>query len=211
MRKRIKIVLTTMAMIIIGSILNINLVSAQQGWGLFWHWPWTNWWWGWGVFWWWNEWGWNWWWWNWWWMSLWNNQTIYNTDITKVLGSDYNWAEIDNPLPDWAYWIVSWEWWSGWISWLVWTETEITQHSDALNKILKIIQNIVNYALGILAWVALVYLIIHWLIILTAAGDDTKTKKWYKWIKNAFIAITWIGLSRMIIRFILRIIATMTA
>ncbi len=141
-------------------------------------------------------------------MWLGNMTTIYNPDITKVIDTNFNGSEITNPLNDWAYWVVKWDWGAWEIEWLVWTEYEITEHSDALGKILKVIQNVVNYALLILGTVALIYLIAHGFIILTAAGDDSKVKKWFKWIKNAFVAIAWIGLSRLIISFLLRLINT---
>ncbi|MEI7557973.1 MAG: hypothetical protein WCJ45_03990 [bacterium] len=42
---------------------------------------------------------------------------------------------------------------------------------------MDVIKNIVNYALGMVALVALIYLIYHGFLILTAAGDDTQYKK----------------------------------
>lgn len=46
---------------------------------------------------------------------------------------------------------------------------------------------------------ALVYLIYHGFIMLTASGDDTQYKKGLKGIKFAAIAIVGIGASRLII------------
>lgn len=133
-------------------------------------------------------------------MWLGNMSTIYNPDITKVIDTQYNNWAIDNPIEDWAKRVTPE--WAG----LAGTDTEITDYTDALGKVLHVIQNVVNYALWILSLVALIYLIIHWLMIMTAAWDDGKMKKWLKWVKNAFIAIAWIGLSRIIISFILWLI-----
>lgn len=147
----------------------------------------------------------------WWWMSL-SNQSIFNRHLVQVLDTNYNWVPMDiNPIEIWISDIIIWEGWSSQISWLVWTDDEITEYSIAMRKIMKVIQNVVNYFLWILWVVALIYLIIHWFMILTAAGDDSKMKKWLKWVKNAFIAIAWIWLSRLIISFILWLINTLTA
>ena len=54
--------------------------------------------------------------------------------------------------------------------------------------------------------VALVYLIYHGFIMLTAAGDDAQYKKGLKGIKFAAIAIVGIGLSRLIVSGIFRLI-----
>jgi threonine/homoserine/homoserine lactone efflux protein len=42
---------------------------------------------------------------------------------------------------------------------------------------LEIIQNVINYALGLLAVIALVYLLYHGFLIATAGNDDSKAKK----------------------------------
>lgn len=134
-------------------------------------------------------------------MGLWNMSTIYNPDQTKVINTEYNSSTINNPIEDWARRVTPDN------AWLVGTdETEITDYMDALGQVLHVIQNVVNYALWILSLVALIYLIIHGFMILTAAGDDAKMKKWLKWVKNAFIAIAWIWLSWIIISFILWLI-----
>ena len=146
-----------------------------------------------------------------WQMWLWNTQYIFNTELDKVIDTQYNWDALNSsPIEHWAFRLVNWESWNWRLSGLAWTETEITSYTTAIDKILKVIQNIVNYALWLLWVVALIYLIIHGFMILTAGGDDSKTKKWFKWIKNAFIAIAWIWLSRIIISFILRLIYTLT-
>lgn len=195
MKRNIRKVITIIFIITINFILNISL--GQWG-GLFWHWPIP-------------EWEWGWWWLFWrWWMSLWNDSNIYNQELWNAINTQYDWNDISWPLNDGAYRIVNWEWGNWQLSWLVWTDQKIDDYEDALSKILKTIQNVVNYTLWILSLIALLYLVIHWFIILTASGDDSKVKKWLKWIKNAFLAIAWIWLSWIIISFILWLITTLT-
>jgi hypothetical protein len=64
----------------------------------------------------------------------------------------------------------------------------------------------INYALASLSLVALIYLMYHGFIILTAAGDDSKYKEGMKGIKYALIAIGGIGLSWIFISTIFRVV-----
>jgi len=84
----------------------------------------------------------------------------------------------------------------------------ISNHMEALDSTLRVVQNIVNYALGLVGLVALIYMLAQWFIVLTAGTDDSKQKKWFKWIKNWLIAMAWIALSWIIISFLLRLINT---
>jgi hypothetical protein len=72
---------------------------------------------------------------------------------------------------------------------------------------MNIIKSIINYALGMVWLVALVYLIYHGFLILTAAGDETQYKKGLKWIKFAAIAMAGIGMSWLIVSAIFWLIA----
>lgn len=133
--------------------------------------------------------------------------TIYNENINEAINTD----NIDDPLRDGSYMIIDNE------------KTresndadldvggivnigEITEHNQAKESVLNIIKNIINYALG-LAWlVALVYLLAHGFMIVTAAGDDAKYKKGLKGVKTAAIALIGIGVSFFIVSFIFYII-----
>jgi hypothetical protein len=66
---------------------------------------------------------------------------------------------------------------------------KITSHQKAKNQTMDVIRNIINYALYFAAFIALVYLIYHGFLVLTAAGDDTQYKKGLSGIKYATIAI----------------------
>ena len=191
-----KITKKTLTIIVLTICFIINTCLGDDCNGMYWYWPDCNWWEQWSLLWWPRN--------NW--MSLQNTPIIYNTDITQAIDTKYNWTDIEeNPIEVWM-WSVIWAWWNEQIWGLAWTETEITDYHDALNKILKVIQNVVNYTLWILWLIALIYLIIHGIIILTALSDDSRTKKWLKWVKTAFIAIAWIWLSWVMISFILWLI-----
>ena len=140
------------------------------------------------------------------WMGF-EDNTIYNTGRENVI------APIDDPNDTWSILHVwSRRIFSTWnVEWLVWTDEAIGNYNTALTKILTVIQNIVNWALWILWLIALIYLIIHGFMILTAAGDDGKVKKWFKWVKNAFLALGWIWLSWIIVSFIIWLINLFTS
>jgi hypothetical protein len=96
------------------------------------------------------------------------------------------------------------------LSWVVgaW-ESLISSHETAQSKVMTVVKNLINYALWMVALVALVYLIYHGFLILTAAGDDTQYKNWLKWVKFAAIAMAGIGLSWLIVSAIFWLIALM--
>ncbi len=129
---------------------------------------------------------------------------ILNENDQQVL----NTQGIDDPLRGGAYNIIDpWTWTGVWG--IVGVGSEISSNITAQNQIMGVIKNIINYALGMVALVALVYLIYHGFIILTAAGDETKYKEGLKWIKFAAIAMVGIGASWLIVSSIFRLIALM--
>lgn len=137
------------------------------------------------------------------------NPTIYTTDSNDVL----NTQDINNPIRDGAYKVINAEDSENpdnKVPWLVSGTDKIETHQTAESKTMAIIKNIINYALGLLSFVALVYLIYHGILVMTAAGDDTQYKKWLSGIKYAGIAIGWIWLSRIIISFIFYVIDYIT-
>jgi hypothetical protein len=138
--------------------------------------------------------------------ELWNTSTILNTDINSTLDTNVWWSDIWNPLRQWAYQVVSSDDWNYTLEWIINNDNEISEHNQALEKTLWIIKNIINWALWMLSLVALVYLLVHWFMMVTAAWDEAKFKKWLKWIKYAAIAIAGIWLSWFIVSFIFRII-----
>lgn len=130
--------------------------------------------------------------------GFWSSSSITTSDATKVIIG----VSEDNPIREWMQRPIEYE--TGKIENVIdydWNVFE--RHRDAIESTMKVIQSIVNYALGLLAIIALVYLIYHGFLVLTAGGDDAKVKKWQKWIKTAAIALIWIGLSWSIVSLIL--------
>lgn len=127
---------------------------------------------------------------------------ILNENDQQVL----NTQGINDPLRDGAYNIVTPEW-TGALSGVVWVNDKISTHQNAQSKTMTVIKNIINYALWMVAFVALVYLIYHGFLIVTAAGDDTQYKKWLSWIKFAAIAMIGIGTSWLVVSAIFRLLA----
>lgn len=134
------------------------------------------------------------------------NYTL-TTDTQQVLDTQ----GINDPLRDGAYKLINSDpnspGWSGSLAGIVGVDSQITDHATAKNATLQVVKNIVNYALGLLSLIALVYLIFNGFLILTAGGDDTQYKKGLKSIKNALIAIAGIGASRLIVSAIFRLIS----
>ncbi len=128
---------------------------------------------------------------------------ILNENDQQVLNTE----NIGDPLRDGAYNIVSPVTGTGELAWLTATEEKISSHEIAKNKTMKIIKNAINYALWMLTLIALVYLIYHGFLIVTAAGDDTQYKKWIAGAKYAAIAIVGIWASRLIVSMIFWLLA----
>lgn len=121
--------------------------------------------------------------------------TIYNTNQDQYVNANDIW----NPIRDGAYTAIKSPDQNEEIGGIQWGGEKIEDHNTAKDKTFAIIKNFINYALGLLSLIALIYMIYHGVIILTAAGDDTKYKQGLKWIKFAAIALIWIGFSRIIV------------
>ena len=80
------------------------------------------------------------------------------------------------------------------------------EYSTSLWYVIALIQIAINRLLWILAFVALVYMLYNWFLVLTSGSDSKNADKWKKWISTAAIALAWIGLSWLIISAILWII-----
>ena len=142
-----------------------------------------------------------------WYFYLWNINTIYTNNEWQAINTELRaWVDIWDPIREWAYNIIHSSDGSYKVEWIVKEDNPIETHWEALKDTLQIIKNVVNRALWMLSLVALVYIMIQWFIILTAAGDDNKQKKWMAGIKRAWLAIIWIGLSRFIISWIFRLV-----
>ncbi len=85
-----------------------------------------------------------------------------------------------------------------------------TNYEWELWYLLAIIQIAVNWILGILASVVLVYTLYCWFLILSSWSDDKNVSKGKKWIKTAAIAIAWIWLAWLIISVMIWFIRVVT-
>jgi hypothetical protein len=145
-------------------------------------------------------------------LVVWYAQMIVPSSENYIL-TDTEWqvlhsSGIGDPLRDWAYNIIQPETWTGALSWVVGVGEQISSHQNAQGKVLDIVKKIINvYILWMLALVALVYLLYHGFLIVSAAGDETQYKKWLSGVKYAAIAILGIGISWLVVSWIFRIIA----
>jgi hypothetical protein len=103
------------------------------------------------------------------------NATIYTQEQIQAISAD----GISNPIREGAYKVINAEDSDPLhqVEGLVSSDTKIETHDTAKLETLTIIRNIVNYALGLVSLVALIYLIYHGVLVLTAAGDETQYKK----------------------------------
>ena len=67
------------------------------------------------------------------------------------------------------------------------------------NNILPKVKNTINQALALLAFVAIVILLIAWFKMLFFAQDDWEQKKAFATVKNVAIALIFIGISWLIV------------
>jgi hypothetical protein len=132
----------------------------------------------------------------------WWDNIILNENPNQVLDTN----GINDPIRDWAYKIVNAEDGKNKLEWIVSVDNQIWAHEMAKNKTLNLVKNIINYFLWLLALITLIYLIYHWVLILTAAWDDAQYKTWIKSVKYAVIALWGIWLSRFIISFVFRLL-----
>ena len=82
------------------------------------------------------------------------------------------------------------------------------QKGDAL---LTTIKKFINWALGMLATIALVVCLYAGFLMVTSAGDDAKYKKGMEILKQAGIGLVIIGLAWLIVSVIFWIVGTMSA
>lgn len=87
---------------------------------------------------------------------------------------------------------------------------EIEDTQSAREKTTDYIKGLMNYALALAGLVALVYLIYHGFMAVTAGGDEDRLKKWMQGVRYALIAIIGIGIARFLISLIFRLINLLT-
>jgi len=127
---------------------------------------------------------------------------ILNNNLDQAINT--NLAE--DPLRDGAFWVINDG--TNSVDNIIGSDQDesIGSFANAKNRIINILNIIINYSLGILALIALIYLIYHGILMLTAAGDEERYNTGLKGLKYAVIALIGIGLSWFIISLIFYII-----
>ena len=86
-----------------------------------------------------------------------------------------------------------------------------SNYTNSLNYVMDMIQIVINWLLGMLAFIALIYMIYCGLLVFSSWSDNKNATKGKKWIWTAAIALTGIWVSWLIISMILRFINYITA
>lgn len=121
--------------------------------------------------------------------------SLYTRDKNQVVWD----AWIDDPLRNWTTNI------SQNIHGII-NDEEITSSNQAQERTLDVMKWIINYFLWALTLIALVYILYHGFLMVTAAWDDWKYKKWFQWLRIGIIAIATIWVSWFIISLIFAVI-----
>ena len=90
-----------------------------------------------------------------------------------------------------------WESFMGKLKWII----HVPSPSDYETKLwytVKLIQIAINRLLGILSFIALIYLLYCGFLIFSSWSDDKNVQKGKKWISIAAIALAWIWLSWLV-------------
>lgn len=118
----------------------------------------------------------------------------------KISGSDI--TDVD-PIGSWskAIWNKS--------IWIL-NFPHVTDYDTELWYFLALIKIAVNRILGMLAFIALIYMLYCWFLVISSWSDDKNASKGKKWIKTAAIAIAWVWLAWLIISVMIRFIGVIT-
>ena len=106
---------------------------------------------------------------------------------------------------------VTWFWQNMYVNQIGVPGTEDAEEKGHDAQLLDAAKKFINWMLWMLATIALVICLYAWFKMLTAWSDDGKYKEGFKLIKNAWLGLLIIGLSWMIVRFIMWIIQNLTA
>jgi hypothetical protein len=137
------------------------------------------------------------------------DDTILNTNENDAVNTDLT---DGNPIRDGIYNLIQdSQDQNNVIANIIGNGAEIGDHTSAQNQTFQIINNFINYALWLVAMIALIYLLYHGFLMITAAGDEEQYSKWLQWIKYAGIALAGIGVSRFVVSLIFYLIQLITA
>ena len=133
-----------------------------------------------------------------------------------AIATNYNISYAEDPPSTNAGWYQFGEWWFRWQTTLFNPDVPDSEEFGAnvsdqwVNSLLLTIKTAVNRVLGLLAFIALLFLLYWWFKILIAGTDDKAVSDAVKIVKNAAYGILFIALSWIIVTFIFYIAAVLT-
>lgn len=92
----------------------------------------------------------------------------------------------------------------------IYFDDAVNTTGDAWTRWTRFIKWLLNRALWIIGLVALIYLIYHWILAVTAGANDDQYKKWTSGIRFALIAIAWIAIAWFIVSLVFWLITLLT-
>lgn len=138
---------------------------------------------------------------------IWKGDTILTQEKKDVI-----WTKIEQStdvLRDGTEAVSEWIWDTSWSEKIFYEE--ITDTAEAWTEISRTRKGIINWTLWV-AWLfALIYLLYHGFIALTAGWDEEKLKKWQSWIRFALIAVFGIAVAWFMISVIFWLIWLLVA
>lgn len=103
------------------------------------------------------------------------DSTILNTNENDAVNTDLT---TGNPIRDGIYNVIQDQQDpNNTINNIIGNGNAINDHTTAQNQTFQIINNFINYALGLLALIALIYLLYHGFLMITATGDEEQYNK----------------------------------
>lgn len=88
--------------------------------------------------------------------------------------------------------------------------SEVTSTTQSRTKTADFVKALVNYALAIVGLVALLYVVYHGFLTLTAAGKDDQFSKWLEGMKYGAFALAGIGVARFVLSLVFWLIQQIT-
>ena len=129
------------------------------------------------------------------WAQVWfiDDATVLTNEEADVIGADLN--AVQDPLREWTF-LLS-ENLAG-----IWNTQQLSDTASAWEKTTNLIKLILNYFLALIGLVALLYLLYHGFMAVTAWSNEEKLNKWLQGMRYAAIALFGIWLSWFIISII---------
>lgn len=82
----------------------------------------------------------------------------------------------------------------------------IGQGAGQQDAFVNVVRWFINWTLGVLAFIALIILLYGGFLMVTAAGDEEKYKKWFTILRQAAIGLILIGIAWFVISLIFRLV-----